>query len=164
MLSRAFIVIGLGALALSGCGQSFDPFSKSTANAPAPAVKSRPQRAPVKPDATVAANTSPANPSRSCSSDGSEKVPDLVGLDQSQLQQMLGKPNAVATKAPGKTWSYRNRCCELSVALYPNLQTQSYQVLSYEVISDDSSDRAKRACLADISHYDTARSTTESGK
>jgi hypothetical protein len=77
---------------------------------------------------------------------------DLVGMDESQLQRVLGQPVAVKDSAPGKTWRYRNPCCELSVALYPNLQTHSYQVLSYEVTSDDSSNAAKPRCLAALQH------------
>ncbi|WP_148293710.1 hypothetical protein [Azospirillum sp. B4] len=75
---------------------------------------------------------------------------DLVGLDESQLQALMGPPSSQQDLAPGKEWLYRHGACTVDLTLYPDIKTQAYRVLSYEVTSDNDTGDRKRYCLADI--------------
>ncbi|MDE1145975.1 MAG: hypothetical protein PW843_05040 [Azospirillaceae bacterium] len=75
---------------------------------------------------------------------------ELVGLDESQLQALMGPPSSQQDLAPGKEWLYRHGACTVDLTLYPDIKTQAYRVLSYEVTSDNDTGDRKRYCLADI--------------
>jgi hypothetical protein len=70
----------------------------------------------------------------------------LVGMDEGEVQALLGTPSTVEEHAPGKTWRFRKHDCVLSVALYPDVQTRVFRTLSYEVTSDDHNAGAKQLC------------------
>lgn len=70
----------------------------------------------------------------------------LVGMDEGEVQALLGTPSMVEEHAPGKTWRFRKHDCVLSVALYPDVQTRVFRTLSYEVTSDDHNAGAKQLC------------------
>jgi hypothetical protein len=89
---------------------------------------------PVK-EATAPANVSPATVS-------------IVGKSEAQVRALLGPPNSVEERAPGKTWRYRDGSCSVDVQLYPDVQTRQFGALAYEVKSDDNTDEGKRGCLA----------------
>ncbi len=72
----------------------------------------------------------------------------LVGKSEGEVRAMLGPPNSVEERAPGKTWHYRDGRCSVDVQLYPDVQTRQFGTLAYEVKSDDNSDEGKRDCLA----------------
>jgi glucose/arabinose dehydrogenase len=72
----------------------------------------------------------------------------LVGKSEGQVRAMLGPPNSVEERAPGKTWHYRDGRCSVDVQLYPDVQTRQFGTLAYEVKSDDNSDEGRRDCLA----------------
>jgi hypothetical protein len=153
-------------LTLGACGGLIDTLSGNGSTTQSASADKRPavkrSTVPPKPGApsSPAGQAASADGTKSCEAVSSTASPDeLVGLDQQQLQQVLGAPATVSTNSPGKVWRYRNRCCELNVALYPNLQTKSYQVLSFEVISDDTSELGKRNCLAEFPGYATRRGT-----
>ncbi|MCC7049818.1 MAG: hypothetical protein IT562_24135 [Alphaproteobacteria bacterium] len=71
----------------------------------------------------------------------------LVGLNESQLVAVLGTPTESETRAPGKVWHYRKANCTLSISLYPEVQSQTFRSLAYEVTSNDDSASRKRDCL-----------------
>jgi hypothetical protein len=74
----------------------------------------------------------------------------LIGLNENQLQSVLGPPAAQSDHSPGKDWQYRDGRCSFILVLYPDVDTRVYHALSYEVISDDSSAGGKRHCLEQI--------------
>lgn len=75
---------------------------------------------------------------------------DLVGMDESQLQALMGPPSSQQDLSPGKEWLYRHGACTVDLTLYPDIKTQAYRVLSYEVTSDNDTGDRKRYCLADL--------------
>ncbi|WP_145610251.1 hypothetical protein [Nitrospirillum amazonense] len=75
---------------------------------------------------------------------------DLVGMDESQLQALMGPPSSQQDLSPGKEWLYRHGTCTVDLTLYPDIKTQAYRVLSYEVTSDNDTVDRKRYCLADL--------------
>lgn len=72
----------------------------------------------------------------------------LVGLDENAAQALLGAPEAVEDHSPGKTLRFRRQGCVLSLALYPEVETRIFRVLSYEVTSDDHNAGAQQRCEA----------------
>lgn len=146
-LNRTLCVIAL--MALCGCA---DPTPQHTASAPpahgeqspgpialtAPPAPTAPAKAPVpakRRDATKPAATS------------AQAAPvQLVGMNEGEVQALLGTPSMVEDHAPGKTWRFRKHDCVLSVALYPDVQTRVFRTLSYEVTSDDHNAGAKQLC------------------
>lgn len=73
-----------------------------------------------------------------------------VGMDESQLQALLGPPTVQEDRAPGKVWRYRNGRCTVNLTLYPDVETRVYRALAYEVTSDDDSAEKKRLCMAEL--------------
>jgi hypothetical protein len=75
----------------------------------------------------------------------------LVGLDSTQVQKMLGPPAEESDRAtPAKSWRYRYAQCTLDMTLYPDVQTQVFRVLSYEVNGNDGTEQGKRQCNAGL--------------
>lgn len=74
----------------------------------------------------------------------------LIGLDEGELQKLLGPPTLQEDRAPGKTWRYRDGRCTLDLSLYPDVETRVYRTLSYEVSSDDHTDEGKRLCMVEL--------------
>ena len=147
-LNRTVCVIAL--MALCGCADP-TPHTASAPPAPpahtadsgpialtAPPAPTAPAKAAVPAKrhdaAKPAANSAPAAPAQ------------LVGMNEGEVQTLLGAPSMVEDHAPGKTWRFRKRDCVLSVALYPDVQTRVFRTLSYEVTSDDHNAGAKQLC------------------
>jgi hypothetical protein len=57
----------------------------------------------------------------------------LVGLTETELSDVLGKPEAVSERPPAKIWSYRVDSCALDVFFYLDLDTESFRALTYDV-------------------------------
>jgi hypothetical protein len=64
-------------------------------------------------------------------------VPELVGLNEQQLTELLGAPTSQVGNGPGKHWYYRIRRCTLNLSLFPNVDTHIFRSLSYEVTDND---------------------------
>ncbi|WP_374300689.1 hypothetical protein [Ferrovibrio sp.] len=78
----------------------------------------------------------------------------LIGLDGEQLSSRLGRPSEEWEHGPGKLWRFRYAgTCILDVRLYPDVQTQTFRSLNYEVIGDDGSDNGKRRCAAELQSW-----------
>jgi hypothetical protein len=75
---------------------------------------------------------------------------NLIGKSEDDLRTLLGPPNSVEERAPGKTWRYRDGQCTVDIQLYPDVQTKRFGTLAYEVKSDDNTDEGKRGCLAQL--------------
>ncbi|TWB23613.1 hypothetical protein FBZ89_102370 [Nitrospirillum amazonense] len=97
------------------------------------------------PPSPIPSQTTPAAASAAVASDV-----DLVGMDESQLQALMGPPSSQQDLSPGKEWLYRHGTCTVDLTLYPDIKTQAYRVLSYEVTSDNDTGDRKRYCLADL--------------
>jgi len=82
----------------------------------------------------------------------SAEVPpvNLVGLDERQVEAMLGPPTEQEDKPPAKTWRYRGERCTVDLALYPDVETRVFRTLSYEVVTTEDSAAQERLCLADL--------------
>jgi hypothetical protein len=147
--------LGIGLLLLSGCDVAHnaqrdlarlvhsDPF---TAAKPAPAT--RVASAPAKPAAPVVEpkpEVAKAEPPRE---DSPPAPVSLIGKSEGQVRALLGPPNSVEERAPGKTWHYRDGQCSADVQLYPDVQTRQFGTLAYEVKSDDNTDEGRRGCMA----------------
>jgi hypothetical protein len=146
-LNRTLCVIAL--MALCGCADPTTPHAVSapvepnastgpialttqpTPAAPAKAAAPSKKSTVAKPVAPAAAQTAPVQ---------------LVGMNEGEVQALLGAPSMVEDNAPGKTWRFRKHDCVLSVALYPDVQTRVFRTLSYEVTSDDHNAGAKQLC------------------
>lgn len=161
-LNRTLSVIAL--MALCGCA---DPTAPHVASAPPPpneapassgpiALTAPP--APAKPvvpakrrDAAKPAVSAPAAPTQTAAA-----PVQLVGMNEGEVQALLGAPSMVEDHAPGKTWRFRKHDCVLSVALYPDVQTRVFRTLSYEVTSDDHNAGAKQLCETKFGNVATA--------
>jgi hypothetical protein len=78
----------------------------------------------------------------------------LIGLDGDQLRDLLGEPSEERQQAPGKLWRFRYaRTCTVDILLYPDVQTQTFRSLNYEVTGDDGSDKGKRRCAAQLQSW-----------
>lgn len=64
-------------------------------------------------------------------------LPELVGLSEQQLTDLLGVPTSQVGNGPGKHWYYRMRKCTLDLSLFPNVNTHVFRSLSYEVTHND---------------------------
>jgi hypothetical protein len=84
-------------------------------------------------------------------------IEQLVGLNETELQNVLGPPMLQEEKAPTKLWVFRNRNCTINVTLYPDVQTRQFHALAYEVISDVNTPERTRQCAAEFSSRFTQR-------
>ncbi len=72
----------------------------------------------------------------------------LIGLNESEIQSILGPPMLQEDRAPTKLWVFRSRNCTINVTLYPDVETREFHALSYEVISDVHTVERTRQCIA----------------
>ena len=137
---------GLTALALCSC----------TTTAPPPEAKAPPQ--PVAPVSLLPATPPPPPPPEKSTPPRKRPEPkpaltapaqapvQLVGLDETEVQKLLGAPAAVENHSPGKTLRFRRQDCVLSLALYPDVESRVFRTLSYEVTSDDNNAGTTQSC------------------
>ncbi|MBP5858571.1 hypothetical protein KAJ83_16240 [Marivibrio halodurans] len=137
------IVVGLApatlllcAVALAGCARE----SSGTANAPAvaamppaappPATAPPAAEPPADPIEAPRARLKPEEPPRP-----PERfiLPPLVGKTGAAVRAALGEPAVVTSNGPGKVWRYGQGDCALRVFLYPDVASNSLQVLSTEI-------------------------------
>jgi len=163
-LNRTLSVIAL--MALCGCADPTPPRAASApppngapapsgpialTAPPAPAAPAKAAAPAKRRDATKPSASAPAAPTQTAAA-----PVQLVGMDEGEVQALLGAPSMVEDHAPGKTWRFRKRDCVLSVALYPDVQTRVFRTLSYEVTSDDHNAGAKQLCETKFGNVATA--------
>lgn len=161
--------VGLGLLLLSGCDvmqaarndlaslgapkptPPAAPAAPVRKPAPQPVAATRPAK-PVTAAATgeVAATQAAAEIAGTQAAAAEAPAPTLTGYRESQLRALLGPPNSVEDRPPGKQWRYRDGKCTLDIQLYPDVETKQYGTLSYKVKSDDDTDEGRRLCLAQL--------------
>lgn len=79
--------------------------------------------------------------------------PDLiVGLAQVEVENMIGKPDAVRDEPPATVWVYRGEQCTLDVYFYFDIKTNKLTALSYHAAPPGPSEDkvAARSCLGQI--------------
>lgn len=79
-----------------------------------------------------------------------QPLPNLIGLNEQQITDLLGTPAAQDGGAPGKHWYYHLRHCVVDLSLYPEVSTHTFHLLSYEVSDDDDHSDAKRHCQQEL--------------
>lgn len=57
----------------------------------------------------------------------------LIGLDRAALETLLGPPDRERRAYPAQVLGYRNSHCSLEIYLYPEVDSDSLQALSYSV-------------------------------
>ena len=55
----------------------------------------------------------------------------LTGLGESEVEDLLGRPNAISERPPATLWYYMNGPCALRLSFYFDLDSQRRQVLAY---------------------------------
>lgn len=76
--------------------------------------------------------------------------PELVGLREQELVNLLGIPNETVSRPPARIWRYSHARCHLNVSFYPDVQTREFRILSYEVTGNDGTDQGKRQCWSQL--------------
>ncbi|HTS94132.1 MAG TPA: hypothetical protein VMG55_19125 [Stellaceae bacterium] len=88
--------------------------------------------------------TEPEMPSPAADPEG------LIGLDQKQIESLLGTPQQSSESAPARIWHYAGRNCQLEIYFYLDLKSQVMRALHYEVKSNDTADPARDRCFSDL--------------
>ena len=74
----------------------------------------------------------------------------LIGLDQGQIETLLGAPEARSDAAPARIWHYDGRNCALEIYFYLDLKSQVMRALHYEVKSNEPSEPTRERCFSDL--------------
>lgn len=149
------LLLGACLMALSACDARDWPMGGrfGTTREPSPQKPKTTQGATAQKQAPAQDTNAVASVSPSSVPKVSEPVAgvNLVGLDSTQVQKMLGAPAEESDRAaPAKSWRYRYAQCTLDMTLYPDVQTQVFRVLSYEVNGNDGTEQGKRQCNAGL--------------
>lgn len=59
----------------------------------------------------------------------------IVGLNELQTANLLGRPQAEVPALPGKVWRYGADGCQLDIHLFPDVRSGGYLALDYKVSS-----------------------------
>jgi hypothetical protein len=78
-------------------------------------------------------------------------VDRMIGLNEAEIETVLGPPMLQEDRAPTKLWVFRSRTCTINVTLYPDVETRQFHALSYEVTSDAHTAERTRQCVAEFS-------------
>ena len=100
------------------------------------------------PQATVAAEPAPApaSTSRVAALPPIDDDPaQLMGLDRSGVNALLGDPDLIRRDAPAEIWQYVSGSCVFDVVLYA--RGESYAVSYLEARDNDAAVQAPRPCL-----------------
>lgn len=136
---RPAVLVSCLALALAGCALFQPAPPAAPPAAPAEAVR-LPPPPPRKPPVPSLARQPPAAPGEHAGLDR------LIGLDQSQVAEVLGEPQSRADSPPATIWRYGDGDCEIDVYFYLDLQSQAMRALHYEVRSHDLPERSAQRC------------------
>jgi len=135
----------MAALALAGCEGG--PFGRQSAP-PGKTAHARGRVAPKPAPSETAVWEKPG--SATSAAVETAKPLNLVGLDEHQLEAVLGPPTEQEDRSPAKTWRYRNGKCIVDLALYPDVETRVFRTLSYEVTTGEDTAAEERLCLAEL--------------
>ncbi|HWM60525.1 MAG TPA: hypothetical protein VNN98_00160 [Rhizomicrobium sp.] len=127
----------VAALLLAGCESRPNPTTYDAALQAVPPADTKPPQADVAILEPPKAVNRPAPHPAPHPAQPEAPVPELVGLDEQQLTDLLGAPTSQDGNGPGKHWYYRMRKCTLNLSLFPNVDTHVFRLLSYEVTDND---------------------------
>lgn len=82
----------------------------------------------------------------------------MVGFDQSEVLQLLGRPGSDEDVPPARMWRYGSANCQLRVYFYMEMQTRNFRVLSYDLTSRDHGADAEQHCLSEFTSQAAPRS------
>ncbi len=77
--------------------------------------------------------------------------PVLMGMPESRIAAILGKPSQEVTETPGKLWVYQGNGCRLSIHLFPDVEQGEFHALDYDADGD------RDACLARLAQDNRKR-------
>ncbi|MFN4089783.1 MAG: hypothetical protein ACK4QW_12185 [Alphaproteobacteria bacterium] len=106
------------------------------AEAAPPPPQPRPQRPRMRPPLPQAkpteAESVPDSPEAKSAEDPQPLAARLKGMPEAEIERLLGPPARVEEKAPSRIWTYVASDCELRLALFPQMDTLGYRVLSID--------------------------------
>jgi len=158
MKPRAFIASIVLLLPLGACAwllpEKAPPPKVETGSQPSPELQPPPPAPPRKPPVPTVA-LAPAGPVPPVTTEPQPLPPvanpeGLIGLDQPQIESLLGTPEQRSEAAPARIWHYAGRNCELEVYFYMDLKSQVMRALHYEVKSNEPSEPTRERCFSDL--------------
>ena len=60
----------------------------------------------------------------------------LVGLDKVAIEQMFGAPQFITIAQPATVWSWEQDGCRMRLFFYPDIATQKFRALTYEISAE----------------------------
>lgn len=137
-------------LLIAGCAEQKPPPELRT-SIPLETATPTPPPAPARPPAPPRKKTAtPLHEDKTKPDIGTQGIDRLIGLNESEIQSILGPPMLQEDRAPTKLWVFRDRSCTINVTLYPDVETREFHALSYEVISDVHTVERTRQCIAEF--------------
>ncbi len=114
----------------------------TAAREPSPDATPRAKR---KPQPAQVAVVHPPSPEKT--PDG--EAPDIgaIGMDESKVRELFGQPLTEEDNAPERKLKYHPGACSVEFALYPDVDTRTYRILTLEVSSDDGTAKGRRSCI-----------------
>jgi hypothetical protein len=120
----------------------------ASATTPPPAAESTPNSAaaaPLKKKEPSQASVSHQPPAKT--PDGETPDVGAIGMDESKVRELFGTPLTEEDNAPERRLTYHTGACSVEFALYPDVDTRTYRILTLEVSSDDGTAKGRRSCL-----------------
>ena len=76
----------------------------------------------------------------------------IVGLAQVQVEEIIGKPDAVRDEPPATVWVYQGSGCTLDVYFYLDIKSNKLTALSYRAgsVGQSEDELAAQSCLGQI--------------
>jgi len=76
----------------------------------------------------------------------------LIGLDQTETEKLLGKPDEIREGHPTTVWHYRTVSCTLDLFFYLDLGSRTFRALAYDVnaAKQPGNPRVIKACAGQI--------------
>ena len=85
----------------------------------------------------------PASPAEVASTTGAR---DIVGFSEEEVAGLLGTPSHVHEEPPATIWRYSKEGCQLDLYLYMDMTTESFRVLTYEMLGTDDTGAGVDGC------------------
>ena len=159
-MSRPLGTIGLALLVLQGCAEvpwiavqdtTSEPASRQAEEpaetAPSTRAIETPPTPPRKPVETAAL---PSAPTESVEPQETLDVDSVLGLDFTDVRELLGAASLEEIQAPATVWTYSGRGCVLSIFFYPHVDGGEFRSLTYDVRSVDKAPTMSQECFEEL--------------
>ena len=123
---------------LSGCNRA-PPNTEPQGVSSTPPVQHKPPPAVARPPVARPPAVAPNN----------VPVPDLVGMSRSQVEAVLGQPDARGPSGSSENWTYRSGACSVRLDFFLDISRNDYYALSRSV-SGAKDDKDEQRCLQRI--------------